>query len=62
MMEAASTSETSVNFYPTTRHYKPEHSHLDTEWRLENLKGRGGFGDVSFGWEVALNTNGANIG
>jgi hypothetical protein len=28
MMEAASTSETSVNFYQTTRFYYPEDSHL----------------------------------
>jgi hypothetical protein len=28
MMEAASTSETSVNFYQTTRHNNPEDSHL----------------------------------
>jgi hypothetical protein len=28
MMEAASPSETSVNFYQTTRHYNPEDSHL----------------------------------
>jgi hypothetical protein len=28
MMEAASTSETSVNFYQTTRRYNPEDSHL----------------------------------
>jgi hypothetical protein len=28
MMEAASTSETSVNFYQTTRRYKPEDSNL----------------------------------
>jgi hypothetical protein len=28
MMEAASTSETSVNFYRTTRRYNPEDSHL----------------------------------
>jgi hypothetical protein len=28
MMEAASTSETLVNFYQTTRHNKPEDSHL----------------------------------
>jgi hypothetical protein len=28
MMEAARTSETSVNFYQTTRHYNPEDSHL----------------------------------
>jgi hypothetical protein len=37
MMEAASTSETSVTFYPPTRHYNPEDSHLHTR-RLENLK------------------------
>jgi hypothetical protein len=30
MMEAASTSETLVNFYRTTRRYKPEDSHLQT--------------------------------
>jgi hypothetical protein len=29
MMEAASTSEMSVNFYQTTRHDNPEDSHLD---------------------------------
>jgi hypothetical protein len=28
MMEAARTSETLVNFYPTTRRYNPEDSHL----------------------------------
>jgi hypothetical protein len=30
MMEAASTSETLVNFYQTTRHNNPEASHLKT--------------------------------
>jgi hypothetical protein len=30
MMEAASTSETSVNFYQNTRHNNPEDSHLWT--------------------------------
>jgi hypothetical protein len=29
MMEAASTSETSVNFYQITRRNNPEDSHLD---------------------------------
>jgi hypothetical protein len=29
IMEAASSSETSVNFYQTTRLYNPEDSHLD---------------------------------
>jgi hypothetical protein len=37
MMEAASTSETLVNFYQTTRRHKPEDSHLHTR-RRENLK------------------------
>jgi hypothetical protein len=37
MMEAASTSETLVNFYQTTRRYNPEDSHLRTH-RRENLK------------------------
>jgi hypothetical protein len=37
MMEAASTSETSVNFYQITRHNNPEDSHLHTR-RRENLK------------------------
>jgi hypothetical protein len=37
VMEAASTSETLVNFYQTTRRYNPEDSHLRTH-RRENLK------------------------
>jgi hypothetical protein len=37
MMEAAGTSETSVNFYQTTRRNNPEDSHLHT-CRCENLK------------------------
>jgi hypothetical protein len=37
MMEAASTSETSVNFYQTTWRNNPEDSHLHTR-RRENLK------------------------
>jgi hypothetical protein len=37
MMEAASTSETSVNFYQTTGRYDPEDSYLHTR-RRENLK------------------------
>jgi hypothetical protein len=37
MMEAASKSETSVNFYQTTRRNKPKDSHIHTR-RLENLK------------------------
>jgi hypothetical protein len=36
-MEAASTSETSKNFYQTTRRYNPEDSHLYAR-RRENLK------------------------
>jgi hypothetical protein len=37
MMVAASTSETSVNAYQTTRRYNPEDSHLHTR-RRENLR------------------------
>jgi hypothetical protein len=37
MLEAASTSETSVNFYQTTRRNNPKDSHLHTHCR-ENLK------------------------
>jgi hypothetical protein len=37
MMEAASTSETLVNFYQTTQRYNPEDSHFRTH-RRENLK------------------------
>jgi hypothetical protein len=37
MMEAASTSETLVNFYQTSRCNSPEDSHLHTH-RRENLK------------------------
>jgi hypothetical protein len=37
MMEAASTSETSINFYQTTRRCNPEDSQLHTR-RRENLK------------------------
>jgi hypothetical protein len=37
MMEAATTSETSVSFYQNTRRKIPEDSHLNTRSR-ENLK------------------------
>jgi hypothetical protein len=37
IMESASTSETSLNFYQTTRHNIPEDSHLHTR-SCENLK------------------------
>jgi hypothetical protein len=37
MTEAASTSETPVKYYQTTRRNKPEDSHLHTR-RRENLK------------------------
>jgi hypothetical protein len=39
MMEAASTSETSVNFYQTTRRNIPKDSNLHSR-RSENLKSR----------------------
>jgi hypothetical protein len=37
MMDAANASETSVNFYQTTRHNNPEDSHLHIH-RREKLK------------------------
>jgi hypothetical protein len=37
MMEAANTSETSVNFYQTTRRYNPEYSHLHICRRVQVL-------------------------
>jgi hypothetical protein len=37
MIETASTSEASVNFYQTVRRYNPEESHFHTRCR-ENLK------------------------
>jgi hypothetical protein len=37
MTEVVSTSETSVNFYQTTRSYNPDDSHLHSR-RRENLK------------------------
>jgi hypothetical protein len=42
-MEAASTSETSVNFYQITRRSNPEDNHLHTRYH-ENLKSSGPFG------------------
>jgi hypothetical protein len=42
MMEEASTSETWVNFYQTTRRNNPEDSHLQTR-RCENLKSHDDF-------------------
>jgi hypothetical protein len=48
MMEAARTSETSVNVYQTTRRYNPEDSHLHTRLR-ENLKSQAtGFFELCF--------------
>jgi hypothetical protein len=40
MMEAASTTETSVNFYQTAQRNNPEDSHLYTRCH-ENLKSHG---------------------
>jgi hypothetical protein len=44
MMEAASTSATLVNFYQTTRRYKPEDSHFFLSQHLsggtEEINGR----------------------
>jgi hypothetical protein len=38
MMEAASTSETSVNFYQTAQHNNPEYSHLHLFIFIQKLK------------------------
>jgi hypothetical protein len=38
MMEAVSTSETSINFYQTTRHNNPEDSHLHKEISLNKYQ------------------------
>jgi hypothetical protein len=38
MMEAASSSEMSVNFYQTTRRSNPEDSHLKIEIRIKFMK------------------------
>jgi hypothetical protein len=46
VMESASTSETSVNFYRTTRRNIPQDSHLHTR-RRENLKSH--LNNTSFG-------------
>jgi hypothetical protein len=48
MMEAASTSETSVNFYQTTRRRNPEGSHVHTRRSRENLKSHD-FGSINNG-------------
>jgi hypothetical protein len=46
MMEAVSTSETSVNFYETTRRNIPENCHLHARRRRENLKSHNVDGDL----------------
>jgi hypothetical protein len=38
LMEAARTSETSVNFYQTTRRYNPEDSHLRFHQSVSEIK------------------------
>jgi hypothetical protein len=38
MMEAASTSETSVNFYQTTLRNNPEDNHLDSEFSFRGRR------------------------
>jgi hypothetical protein len=37
MMEAASTSETSINFYQTTQRYNPEGSHLQDNHSMGSM-------------------------
>jgi hypothetical protein len=58
MMEAASTSETSANFYQTARHYNPKDSHLHARRHgklksLEsNLEGNSSPAREGLGWQV----------
>jgi hypothetical protein len=54
MMEAVSTSETSVNFYHTTRRNNPDNSQLHTR-RRENLKSHF-FPDLLLGLVLNWNT------
>jgi hypothetical protein len=49
MMEAASTSETSVNFYQTTRRNNPEDSHLQTRHCYQVSRKGWVFGKAYFG-------------
>jgi hypothetical protein len=58
MMEAASISETSVNFYQTTRRNNPEDSYLHTR-RRENLKScfSNGYSTYKLQDEDKLSTN-----
>jgi hypothetical protein len=51
MMEAARTSEKSVNFYQTTRRNNPEDSHLYTR-RRENLKSHFYFIPIDYGEKI----------
>jgi hypothetical protein len=51
MMEAENSSETSVNFYQTTRRNNPEDSHLHTR-RRENLKSHILFDIILAGFKV----------
>jgi hypothetical protein len=37
MMEAASTSEMSINFYQTTRRNVPEDSHIRSSWMFASV-------------------------
>jgi hypothetical protein len=55
MIEAASTSETSINYYQTTRRNNPEDSHHHAR-RRENLKSHGSLEclmDVNLKWGTA---------
>jgi hypothetical protein len=57
MMEAVSTSETSVNFYQTTRRYNPEDSYLHSR-RHENLKS---YSPLMFVWFPGVQSEGARM-
>jgi hypothetical protein len=60
-MEAASTSETLVNFYQTTRRYNPEDSNIHASlfdntdwWRFANYSSRN---EQISAWKVCYNTD-----
>jgi len=57
MMEAVSTSETSVNFYDIARHSMPEDSHIHTH-RRQNLKSHF---EINYLYERSLGGNESSL-
>jgi hypothetical protein len=54
MMEASSTSETSVNFHQTTRRNNPEDSHLHTRRREDKKSNKEKLRDARIGLRVSV--------